>query len=237
MFSAAYLFDLDGVLTPTALVHQTAWAETFNQMLALVDQSDRPFEDTDYLAYVDGRPRYDGVRSFLQSRNIDLPEGAPSDPPGFETVQAVGNLKNDAFRKVLQQDGIAPYPDALELLNELDSRQIRWAVVSSSANAKDVLAAAGLADRTALIVDAVVATAEGLAGKPRPDTFLYTARLLGLAPSQCAVVEDAISGVQAGKAGGFGEVIGVARHGDTDFLAAGADRVVGNLAELIGDLV
>ncbi len=237
MTVAAYLFDLDGVLTPTALVHQAAWAETFNQMLALVDQSGGPFRDADYLAYVDGKPRYEGVRSFLQSRNVNLPEGATSDPPGFETVQALGNLKNDAFRKVLQRDGIAPYPDALALLNELELRQIRWAVVSSSANAKDVLAAAGLAGRAALVVDAFVATAEGLAGKPSPDTFLYAARLLGLEPSRCAVVEDAISGVQAGKSGGFGEVIGVARHDDSGFLLAGADRVVGNLAELIGDLV
>lgn len=236
MTVTACLFDLDGVLTPTAVVHQAAWAETFNQMLVRMERSG-PFQDSDYLAYVDGKPRYDGVRSFLQSRNIDLPEGAAFDPPGFETVQAVGNLKNEAFREVLQREGISPYPDALELLNELDFRQIRWAVVSSSANAKDVLAAAGLADRAALIVDALVATAEGLAGKPSPDTFLYAARFLGLEPSQCAVVEDAISGVQAGQAGGFGEVIGVARHGDSDFLASGADRVVGNLADLIGDLV
>ncbi len=232
-----YLFDLDGVLTPTAAVHQAAWADSFNQFLAHIHDSGRPFDDSDYLAYVDGKPRYDGVRSFLQSRNIRLPEGAKSDPPGFETIQALGNLKNDAFRKVLQRDGIAPYPDALALLDELDSRHIRWAVVSSSANAEDVLAAAGLEDRPAFVVDAFVATAEGLAGKPSPDTFLHAARLLSLEPAQCAVVEDAISGVEAGKAGGFGAVIGVARHGDSDFFAAGADRVVGNLAELIGDLV
>ena len=237
MSASAFLFDLDGVLTPTALVHQAAWAETFNQFLTTIDQADQPFSGSDYLAYVDGKPRYDGVRSFLRSRNIELPEGATSDPPGFETVQALGNLKNDAFRKVLHRDGIAPYPDALEILDQLDSRAIRWAVVSSSANAEDVLAAAGLAERAALVVDAFVATAQGLAGKPSPDTFLHAARLLGFEPSQCAVVEDAISGVQAGKAGGFGYVIGVARHGDSGFLAAGADRVVGNLAELIGDLV
>lgn len=238
MSIAAYLFDLDGVLTPTALVHRAAWADTFNQILASEGQADRPFLESDYLAFVDGKPRYDGVRSFLRSRGIALPEGAQSDPVGFETVQALGNLKNEAFRNVLERDGIAAYPDALALLAELDDRQIPWAVVSSSANAKDVLTVAGLASRTTVVVDAHVACAEGLAGKPSPATFLHAARLIGFDPSQCAVVEDAISGVEAGKAGGFGTVIGVARHDDDSALvAAGADRVVGNLTELILDPV
>lgn len=238
MSIAAYLFDLDGVLTPTALVHRAAWADTFNQILAREGQSDRPFVESDYLAYVDGKPRYDGVRSFLRSREIELPEGAQSDPAGFETVQALGNLKNEAFRKVLERDGIAAYPDAVELLDKLDHRGIPWAVVSSSANARDVLAAAGLATRTTVVVDALVATAEGLAGKPRPDTFLHAARMLGFEPSECAVVEDAISGVKAGKAGRFGIVVGVARYEDDSGLVdAGADRVVGNLAEFVLDSV
>jgi HAD superfamily hydrolase (TIGR01509 family) len=231
----AYLFDLDGVLTPTALVHQAAWTETFDRFLDEAGSS-IPFTEEDYLAFVDGKPRYDGVRSFLRSRGVNLAEGTPADPPGLDTVQALGNLKNEAFRAVLNRDGIAPYPDALALVDELDDRQVPWVVVSSSANAIDVLTAAGLARRAAFVVDAGVATKERLAGKPSPDTFLYAAHSLGHSVDRCAVVEDAVAGVMAGRAGGFGLVVGVARHGGGVALSdAGADLVVTDLTPLIAN--
>ena len=230
----AYLFDLDGVLTPTAAVHQQAWAEALDGFLDSLGRGLRPFGPDDYLAFVDGRPRYDGVRAFLRSRGLLLPEGSPDDAAGYETVQALGNLKNDAFRLALARDGISPYPDAVELLGELDRSATPWAVVSSSANAHDVLRAAGLLTRPALIVDAQAATSLALAGKPSPDCFVYAAVTLGQVEARCAVVEDAVSGVEAGRAGGFGLVVGVDRASSGAELArAGADRVVRELTELL----
>ncbi len=232
----AFLFDLDGVLTPTAVVHRAAWKETFDALLDRLDQS-RGFTEEDYLAHVDGKPRYDGVRSFLSSRNIDLPEGSPDDAGGLETIQAVGNAKNRAFRTVLTRDGIDPYPGSLALIDLLDERGTPWAVVSSSANATDVLDAAGLAGRPQMVIDGIVAARESLPGKPDPSTFLAASSLLGLQASDCVVVEDAISGVAAGRSGGFGLVLGVAREVDPgELVAAGAHRVVSDLSEVVEDL-
>ena len=234
----AVLFDLDGVLTPTAEIHRLAWRLTFDGFLsrrADAEGSDPvPFSDADYLAYVDGKPRVDGVRSFLASRDIVLPEGTPDDPPGDTTVRALGNAKNDAFQRVLRADGIAPYPGSVALLDALEEAGTACAVVSSSRNAREVLAAAGLAPRFAVVVDGSVLAAEGLAGKPAPDMFVTAADRLGTTPARAAVVEDAISGVAAGAAGGFALVVGVDRGaGGPALRAAGAHTVVGDLAELL----
>jgi len=227
---AAFLFDLDGVLTPTATVHERAWTVMFDEFLG-----DRPpFTAADYLAYVDGKPRYDGVRSFLGSRGITLPEGAPSDPAGHDSVCALGNRKNELFTEVLRRDGIAPYPGSSAFLDVLDQRGVPTAVVSSSRNARDVLAAAGLGARFDVVVDGLVATAEGVAGKPAPDMFLLAAQRVGVDASAAVVVEDALSGVAAGRAGHFGLVLGVNRGaGAEQLLAHGADAVVDDLGELV----
>jgi beta-phosphoglucomutase family hydrolase len=230
---AAVLFDLDGVLTPTAEVHMRAWAELFAPVLAAHDVSE-PYTDEDYFRYVDGRPRYDGVRAVLQSRGIELPEGDPSDPPEAETVCGLGNRKNAVFAEALDRDGMAPYPGSLALIDRLGALGIPAAVVSSSKNAVPVLAAARLADRFPVVVDGVVAAAEHLPGKPAPDVFLAAADRLGVAPEHAVVVEDAVSGVAAGAAGGFGLVVGVDRGVGADALtAAGADVVVHDLADLL----
>jgi len=228
----AFLFDLDGVVTPTAELHMRAWAEMFNSFLAARGVAG-PYTDDDYFAFVDGKPRYDGVRSFLASRGVSLPEGDPSDAPGDTTVCALGNQKNDVFNAVLARDGIAAYPGSLAFLDALEARGKRKAIVSSSRNARRVLGAAGLADRFEVVVDGVVAAAEHLPGKPAPDTFLFAARALGVPASRAVVLEDALSGVQAGAAGGFGLVIGVDRGAGADALGqAGADVVVADLEEL-----
>ena len=229
----AALFDLDGVLTPTATVHMAAWAEMFNDYLAGRD-GQRPYTDEDYYAYVDGKPRYDGVRSFLASRGIELPEGEPSDSPEVETVCGLGNRKNDAFNAVLERDGVEPYPGSVRLLDALAAKGARLAVVSSSQNAPAVLAAAGIAERFPVVVDGAVAAAEGLPGKPAPDTFLEAADRLGVTRERSVVLEDAESGVAAGRAGGFGLVVGVDRGAGADTLTArGADVVVDDLEELL----
>ncbi|GAB3743878.1 beta-phosphoglucomutase family hydrolase [Microlunatus parietis] len=230
---AAVLFDLDGVLTPTAEVHMRAWQRMFSEFLAARGVAE-PYTDNDYFDYVDGKPRYEGVRSFLRSRGIDLPEGSPDDPADAETVCGLGNRKNDLFAAVLESDGVQPYPGSVDLLDRLRDAGPQLAVVSSSKNAPAVLAAAGLADRFGLVVDGAVAAAEELAGKPAPDTFEFAARRLGAPVNRSIVIEDAISGVQAGCAGGFGLVIGVDRGvGPERLHAAGADLVVADLAELI----
>lgn len=222
----AVLFDLDGVVTPTAVVHERAWAELFAPW---------GFTQQDYLTYVDGKPRYDGVQSFLASRGIELPWGDPTDPPGTATVCALGNRKNALFNDVLDRDGVKPYPGTLRVMAVLDAAGIPQAIVSSSKNARAVLHAAGLDDRFPVIVDGIVAAAERLPGKPAPDTFLRAAELLGVAPDRAAVVEDASSGVAAGRAGGFALVLGVDRGGNAEALAAaGADLVVGDLADTLG---
>lgn len=228
----AVLFDLDGVITPTAEIHMRAWSEMFNAYLSGRGVAE-PYTEEDYFTHVDGRPRYDGVRAFLASRGIHLPEGDPSDPPGAETVCGLGNRKNDVFNEVLARDGIAVFPGSLALMDLLERRGVGMAIVSSSRNARTVLAAAGILGRFPVIVDGVVAAREHLAGKPAPDTFLHAAELLGVAAARAVVVEDALSGVEAGRAGGFGLVVGVDRGaGDAALRGAGADVVVRDLGEL-----
>lgn len=230
---AAALFDLDGVLTPTAEVHMAAWSRMFNQFLA--DRGDqRPYTDADYFAQVDGKPRYDGVRDFLASRGIELPEGDPSDPAEAETVCGLGNRKNTAFAAVLASDGVRPYPGSVRFLDYLAAQGTKVAVVSSSANADAVLRAAGLRDRFEVLVDGVLARRENLPGKPSPDTYAYAARALGVPNERAVVFEDAVSGVASGRAGGFGLVVGVDRGAGASVLReSGADLVVGDLAELL----
>lgn len=229
----AALFDLDGVLTPTAEVHMRAWAEMFNSFLAGRGLTE-PYTDADYFAYVDGKPRYDGVRSFLASRGITLPEGEPTDPPEAETVCGLGNRKNGAFSAVLARDGVAPYPGSVRLLDHLAARGVAMAVVSSSQNAPMVLRAAGLDGRFDIVVDGKLARAERLPGKPAPDTYLYAADALGVPKERAVVFEDAVSGVQAGRAGAFGLVVGVDRGvGAQTLIDEGADLVVADLEELL----
>lgn len=221
----AVLFDLDGVITPTASVHEHAWAELFAPW---------DFTPDDYLTYVDGKPRYDGVRSFLAARDITLPEGTPADPPGDDTVCAMGNRKNQVFNDILERDGVVAYPGTMEVLDHLDDLGIPQAIVSSSKNARAVLRAAGLEDRFSIVVDGVTAVEEGLAGKPDPAMFLRGAQLLGVAPGDAVVVEDASSGVAAGAAGKFAFVLGVDRGGNrASLLESGADEVVDDLAETL----
>lgn len=229
----AFLFDLDGVVTPTAELHMRAWSEMFNSFLAARGIAE-PYTDEDYFAHVDGKPRYDGVRSFLASRGVALPEGDPSDAPGDESVCALGNRKNDVFNAVLARDGIAPYPGSLAFLDALEARGKAKAIVSSSKNARTVLDAAGLTDRFEVVVDGVVAVEEHLPGKPAPDMFLFAAHALGVPAARAVVLEDAVSGVAAGAAGAFGLVLGVDRGAGAETLArAGADEVVTDLGELV----
>lgn len=231
-FEAA-LFDLDGVLTPTAEVHQRAWRQMFSQYFTEHDIAPA-YTDTDYFTYVDGKPRYDGVRAALASRQVQLPEGDPSDEPGTETVCGLGNIKNALFDRMLQDDGVVAFPGTLAVLDALADRGVKVAVVSSSRNAREVLAAAKLADRFQVVVDGEVARQAGLRGKPSPETFQYAAAALGVPPARSVVIEDAVSGVAAGKAGGFGLVIGVDRGaGEEALRGAGADVVVRDLAELV----
>jgi len=235
---AGVLFDLDGVLTSTAALHAAAWKATFDPLLQELPGADmarqRPFGDEDYRRYVDGRPRSDGVRGFLASRNISLPEGDPDDPPSRLTVAGVARLKNRLFQHRLATGDIAAFPGSVALLRRLRARGLRTAVVSASRNCRAVLEAAGIDGLFDVRIDGEVAASRGLRGKPAPDTFLAAARELGIAPSRAAVIEDAIAGVEAGRAGGFGLVIGVARTGaGRELLEHGADRVVGDLAELL----
>jgi len=235
----ACLFDLDGVLTQTARVHNAAWAETFNAFLRVRSEATgepfRPYDpDADYHRYVDGRSRADGVRSFLASRHITLPEGEPDDPPGAETVNGIGNRKNAVLLRRIRTDGVQTYPGSVAYLKAARAAGLRRAVVSASANAGTVVAAAGLAPYLEARVDGVLARERGLRGKPHPDTFLAGAELLGVPAAQAAVFEDAQAGVAAGRAGDFGFVIGVDRVGRADELRRhGADIVVRDLAELL----
>jgi beta-phosphoglucomutase family hydrolase len=231
---AAVLFDLDGVLTPTADLHKQAWTAMFEEFLdEHLGPDHDPFTDDDYLAYVDGRPRFDGVRTFLESRRIQLPEGNRDEPPGTGSVAALGNRKNTMFQDLLRSQGIEPYPGSVRLLDHLASLDIPAAVVSSSRNAREVLSAARLADRFAVVADGVLAAERGIPGKPAPDLFLAAAEKLAVAPESAVVVEDAVSGVAAGRAGAFGLVIGVDRGAGRDaLLKNGADLVVDDLGEL-----
>ncbi|MEU9553972.1 HAD family hydrolase [Streptomyces fumanus] len=230
----ACLFDLDGVVTKTAVVHAAAWKETFDAFLRERDGDGfRPFTDADYGEYVDGRPRADGVRTFLASRGIELPEGAPDDPPDARTVNGLGNRKNDLLLKKIRTDGVEAYDGTLRYLAAVRAAGLRTAIVSSSANTVDVLRSIDAEHLFDTRIDGVVARERGLPGKPRPDTFLAAARDLGVEPSRAAVFEDALAGMDAGRSGHFGYVVGVDRVGQTDALYAhGADRVVRDLAEL-----
>jgi HAD superfamily hydrolase (TIGR01509 family) len=210
-----------------------AWAEMFTEFLAGED-GQAPYTDDDYFRYVDGKPRYDGVRSFLESRGIELPEGDPSDDPSERTVCGLGNRKDAAFKKVLQRDGVDPYPGSRRLIESLRDRGVAMAVVSSSRNAPDVLDAAGIADFFPVVVSGTVVEDRHLAGKPAPDTFLYAAQQVQSEPSRAVVLEDALSGVAAGRAGRFGLVVGVDRGAGTEALTEnGADTVVTDLEELL----
>ena len=232
----ACLFDLDGVLTRTAVVHAAAWKEMFDEFLRRRDGDGfRPFDPVaDYDAYVDGRPRAEGVRSFLGSRGIDLPEGSPDDSPDQETVNGLGNRKNRLVLAKIKTQGVDAYPGSVRYLHAVIEAGVRTAVVSSSANCHDVLVSAGIEKLLEVRVDALVATRLGLAGKPQPDTFLQAAKELGVAPDQAAVFEDALVGMDAGRAGSFGYVVGVDRVDQADELRRhGADTVVTDLAQLL----
>lgn len=233
------LFDLDGVLTKTAKVHAAAWKEMFDAYLT--ERAKRtgeefvPFDPVaDYGTYVDGKPRYEGVQSFLASRGIELPRGDPSDPPDAETVDGLGNRKNQMVLQLIREHGVEPYEGSVKYLHAAKEAGLRRAVVSSSTNCRDVLAAAGIEDLLEVRMDGVVAEREHLRGKPAPDTYLKAAQMLDAEPKQAAVFEDALAGVQSGRAGNFGCVVGVDRVGHADALREhGADVVVKDLAELL----
>lgn len=235
----AVLFDLDGVITATAIVHSASWKRMFDEFLAeRAKQTGTPFVpfdlEDDYKPYVDGRPRYDGVATFLESRGIDLPRGTPSDGPDEKTVCGLGNRKNQLILDVLATDGVEAYEGSVRLVRHLQKLGVRQAIVSSSKNAEAVLRAADLLDFFETRVDGVVAAEMKLPGKPNPDTFVEAARQLGVVPSRAVVVEDALAGVEAGVAGKFALVIGVDREGDPEALsAAGAHLVVDDLGELV----
>src|SRR5215218_9055679 len=230
------LFDLDGVLTRTATVHFAAWKRTFDGFLAAHEPGAPEFSQLDYNRFVDGKPRADGVRDFLASRGITLPEGTAADPADAATVQGIASRKNELVLAELEEHGVEVYPGSVDYLRAVKAAGLATAVVTASANGEQVIAAAGFADLIDVRVDGVVAAREGLRGKPQPDTFLAGARLLGVPPAGAVVFEDAISGVAAGRAGNFGYVVGVDRVGHADELAAqGADVVVQDLSELLGE--
>ena len=235
----AVLFDLDGVLTATAKIHSKCWKTMFDDFLrrraAERKEPFQPFDiDADYKQYVDGMLRYEGVKSFLASRNIVLPDGTPEDLPTADTVCGLGNRKDELVKAAIEQGQVESYPGSVALVRRLREQGIRTAVVSSSNNCEQVLRAAGILDLFEVRVDGVVATKLALPGKPAPDTFLEAARVLGVSPARAVVVEDAIAGIQAARAGGFGLIVGVDREGSGDALrTAGADVVVTDLAELL----
>ncbi len=234
----AAILDLDGVITQTAQLHARAWKQLFDHYLQRYSEQRSidyvPFDpESDYRQYVDGKPRYDGIRSFLAARSIVLPDGFPKDPPTAETVCGLGNRKNQLFLELLQREGITPYVDAIEQIQRWRYQGMKTAVVSSSKNCTAVLAAAQLRDLFDVKVDGIDAEKLGLPGKPAPDLFLYAAQQLDVIPQQAIVVEDAIVGVEAAHKGGFGLVVGIVRNGrDTALSAHGADRVIRDLREL-----
>jgi beta-phosphoglucomutase family hydrolase len=235
----AVLFDLDGVLTDTARIHAACWKEMFDDFLrqraAENNEPFRPFDiASDYKLYVDGKARFDGVQSFLESRSIHVPYGEPDSPPNNETICGLGNRKNEMVKEAIESEGVEAYEGSVAFVRYLRRQEIKTAVVSASSNCESVLTSAGIADVFDVRVDGEVAARLKLAGKPAPDTFLKAAEELGVAPNRAVVVEDAISGVQAGRDGGFGLVIGVDRKGDAESLwANGADIVVNDLAEML----
>lgn len=235
----AVLFDLDGVLTDTASLHAAAWKRMFDEFLQRWSaEHGHPFVpfriDPDYLQFVDGKPRFEGVASFLESRRIVLPEGEPSDPSDADTIHGLGSRKNELILRLIDTEGVTSFEGSVRFVRHVRDAGLRTAVVSSSKNAAQVLAAAGLTDLFDDRVDGVVAEQMGLPGKPEPDTFLEAAQRLDTTPERSVVVEDAVVGVEAGRLGNFGYVIGVDRDGESDrLLAHGADVVVDDLAELI----
>ncbi len=227
------LFDLDGVLTPTADVHMHAWQTMFTELFTAWD-IEPPYTDDDYYRHLDGKQRYDGVASLLRSRDIEVPWGDPSDPPTADTVCGIGNRKNDVFAAVLRADGIAPYPGSLALLEQLRAAGTPIGVVSSSKNAEEVLSAAGIRDFFPVVMDGVVAARENLRSKPEPDMFAEGALMLGVDPARSVAVEDAHSGVQSAAAAGFALVVGVDRGaGAQALLDLGATLVVDDLSEFV----
>ena len=235
----AVLFDLDGVLTDTARIHAACWKEMFDDFLrqraAENNEPFRPFDiASDYKLYVDGKARFDGVQSFLESRSVHVPYGEPDSPPNNETICGLGNRKNEMVKEAIGSEGVEAYEGSVAFVRHLRRQEIKTAVVSASSNCESVLTSAGIADLFDARVDGEVAARLKLAGKPAPDTFLKAAEELGIAPNRAVVVEDAISGVQAGRDGGFGLVIGVDRKGDAKSLwENGADVVVADLGELL----
>jgi len=235
----ACLFDLDGVLTDTASVHAASWKQMFDDYLrARAERDGTPFTPfdlkDDYGPYVDGRPRLDGTRGFLESRGIELPEGSPDDPPNTETLWGLATRKNDLVQEKIRTVGVDVYPGSVRYLQAVKAAGLLTACVSSSANAEQVLEVAGLSGMIDHRVDGVVAKQRGLPGKPAPDTFLAAAADLGVPKEQAVVFEDALAGVESGRAGGFGFVVGVDRVGHADALREhGADVVVQDLAELL----
>lgn len=231
-FDAA-LFDLDGVLTPTAELHQRAWFQLFTEFLSSRPMVE-PYSEADYFAHIDGRPRFDGVATFLASRGIELPWGTLGDSPETHTVCGLGNRKNAGFERLLERDGILPYPGSLKLVEQLHAAGKKLAVVSSSRNAPRVLKIAHIAQYFPVVVDGRVAEEDNVPGKPAPDMYLHAAAKLGVDAARAVVLEDAVSGVQSGAAGSFGLVVGVDRGAGHEVLTqAGADRVVDDLEELL----
>jgi beta-phosphoglucomutase family hydrolase len=236
----ACLFDMDGVMTETATVHAAAWKQMFDEYLRerakRAGQQFKPFDlVSDYNTYVDGKPRYDGVRSFLQSRGIELPQGSPSDPPEAETVDGLGNRKNELVLKLIHEQGVKAFPGSVKLGKAVRDAGLKTAIVSSSANCKEVIEAAGIEGLFDARVDGNAVEREHLKGKPAPDTYLHAAEELGVAAANAAVFEDALAGVESGRAGRFGYVVGVNRGDHADALREhGADVVVDDLAELLG---
>ena len=231
--TSGILFDLDGVLTPTAEVHMRAWQSVFDEVFAHWGITPA-YTDADYFAYVDGKKRYDGVASLLHSRNVEIPWGATDDPPEAETICGIGNRKNAAFSTSLRRDGIAPYPGSIALLQELRAAGIRMGVVSSSKNAEEVLGTAGIRDFFEVVIDGVVAEREGLASKPAPDMFAAGAAALGVDIATSAAIEDAVAGVASAAAAGYPIVVGVDRGAGPDVLRdAGATCIVDDLARLL----
>lgn len=231
--ATALLFDLDGVLTPTAVVHEQAWQELFDGYLAETGHPEG-YQESDYFDHIDGKPRFDGVRDFLTSRGITLPEGPTDDDPANTSVQGLGNRKNQIFNEIVDSRGVEPYAGSVRFIHAALELGLKLAVVSSSRNAPAVLKAAGLDGYFPVVVDGQVAAAVGLPGKPDPATFRYAAELLDVPAAGCVVVEDAVSGVQAGSAGNFRAVIGVDRGaGHQTLLDAGATFVVDDLDDLL----
>jgi len=231
---SAWLFDLDGVLTDTATLHDRAWKEVFDGYLSSLDPPARPFDARDYERFVDGKPHTEGVRDFLASRGIELPNGAPSDPPGSASVAGIARVKDAVYFELLASEGVNVFPDAIELLDRVQEAGTRSAVVTASEHCSEVLESAGLGGRFDVQVDGKITKSRGFRGKPSPDTYLYAASLLDTTPARAAVVEDALAGVEAGRAGRFGLVVGVARCvAATALSAAGAGIVVDELTELL----